>query len=1225
MLNPSSGAITEYPLLPFTANPVIYQIVAGPDGNIYFTEPSLNEIGIFDIKTDLISQFTMPLADTQPQGITVGGDGNLWFTEGGQNKIGSLNPSTHVITNYAFEPPSYSTNTQAEGITAGPNDTIWFVEKQNNVIQEFDINAGAFTTSVAPYWPPKAGAPSGPANLWSIAEGADGNIYYTEPAYGWVGVYYISSAVSDRIYYPAPSPYDTASEANLNGALLANGLSGPYLFASSPAAGVVYDPNATSLVSEYPTTELPPVLDANYANDVISVGSDLWFTDPTDGYGEIGEFDPVTQTNTEYPVPPMTNPPQNQYPNQLTEDSNGNIWFTETNLNLIGEINPSNGQISQSFLTSNSSSPVGIVWDPAPQEEQFWMTEPTKNQIVSYNPATSGSAVAPIALTDPVDILVDPAEGYLWISEGSADKIVEYDPINEQVLYTFSTKASPNQLIWGPDGNIWFTETGYVGVLSPPTGPGTGSITAQIPVSWTGNYLSVGPSSGTYANTIWFTATGSNQIGEINVSTQTLVGYVKAADTNAVSITLGPDGNEWFTSGQGTPAWMGAVVLNPNDLGTQVVVTTGPPDVGVEETVFGGFIYGFGLVVSVENSAGQIDPFVQQGTITIAIDNDPGSGALGGTTTIDLSKVPLPVADGMAVFDGLTINSPGQGYTLQATYSLGLNAPVTSPFTVTGPATQLIVTTQPPSSVGAGTLFGLTIAAEDSNGFVVPSFDDAVSLSIVTNPPGNGVLNGTNPRGALYGTAAFNDLSIDQVGAGYTLQATDVSNLPPGDVPPTAITTKAFTVTAGPAAQLLFDTAGEPPGTATAGQNFASAAPIVVDAEDQFGNLDTTYSGAVTIVLANNATGTLTGTLTESAVKGVAKFSDIAIETAGTFELEATGTKLTAGTSTPITINPGTPALLIWAAQPSGNATAGFPFGATIDVEDKYDNLETGSTQSVTIGLDLNGKSDTSDLGGTDTIAAVAGVAAFSDLVINADGGPFTLVATSGDLTSAASSAITVAEPTLVVTSQPTGNVTAGNGFSITVQANTNVGGVDTAFTGTVLLSISSGPSGAAIQGTSSAPASSGVATFSNVLLDTAGTYVLEASSGKLTSATSSNITVVAQTAVSSLYIEQEPPASVEAGAGFGLVVGGEDHVRQCYRADRTGRRRHREEPRRRDAGRHHDSDRQQWRGDLQRPVPQRGRDRLHAHGHGQLGHFGDDQRDHRDGDHRLAARDPHR
>ncbi len=80
----------------------------------------------------------MPLADTQPQGITVGGDGNLWFTEGGQNKIGSLNPYTHVIINYAFEPAGDSTNDLGEGITAAPNETIWFVTQQNDDVNEFD-------------------------------------------------------------------------------------------------------------------------------------------------------------------------------------------------------------------------------------------------------------------------------------------------------------------------------------------------------------------------------------------------------------------------------------------------------------------------------------------------------------------------------------------------------------------------------------------------------------------------------------------------------------------------------------------------------------------------------------------------------------------------------------------------------------------------------------------------------------------------------------------------------------------------------------------------------------------------------------------------------------------------------------------------------------------------------------------------------------------------------
>ena len=107
-LNPTTGAITEYPALAFAADPLIMQITAGPDGNIWFTEPNLNQIGMFDVTTGQISQFTMPVPDTQPQGITVGGDGNLWFTEGGLNKLGSLNPFTHVLNNYAYEPPTYT-------------------------------------------------------------------------------------------------------------------------------------------------------------------------------------------------------------------------------------------------------------------------------------------------------------------------------------------------------------------------------------------------------------------------------------------------------------------------------------------------------------------------------------------------------------------------------------------------------------------------------------------------------------------------------------------------------------------------------------------------------------------------------------------------------------------------------------------------------------------------------------------------------------------------------------------------------------------------------------------------------------------------------------------------------------------------------------------------------------------------------------------------------------
>ena len=149
---------------------------------------------------------------------------------------------------------------------------------------------------------------------------------------------------------------------------------------------------------------------------------------------------------------------------------------------------------------------------------------------------------------------------------------------------------------------------------------------------------------------------------------------------------------------------LGAVVLNPADLGTQVVVTSQPPN--VEQTIFGGFNWGFGVVVAVENSAGAVDPFIQEGTITIALDSNPGNDTLNGTLT-------LPLDNGAADFGGLTLTKPAAGYTIMATYSLGLNSPVTDPFYVAGQPAKLVVTTEPPAKVQAGVAFGLTVAAED--------------------------------------------------------------------------------------------------------------------------------------------------------------------------------------------------------------------------------------------------------------------------------------------------------------------------------------------------------------------------------------------------------------------------------------------------------------------------------------------------------------------------------
>ena len=58
--------------------------------------------------------------------------------------------------------------------------------------------------------------------------------------------------------------------------------------------------------------------------------------------------------------------------------------------------------------------------------------------------------------------------------------------------------------------------------------------------------------------------------------------------------------------------------------------------------------------------------------------------------------------------------------------------------------------------------------------------------------------------------------------------------------------------------------------------------PVLVCAIDGSGNVDTTFTGLVTMVLGSNpGGGTLSGTLSKAAVRGCASFSDLSIDKAG--------------------------------------------------------------------------------------------------------------------------------------------------------------------------------------------------------------------------------------------------------------------------------------------------------------------------------------------------------
>src|ERR1700733_8344692 len=121
----TEGVFTEWPTI--TPNDGYGGIVAGPDGALWFTEPSVNQIGRITTSGDM-SEFSLPSSATFPDSITSAG-GELWFVyeiSGDQSEsVGKISTSG-AVTLYPSELAFY--------LAAGPNGTLWSTYALTNQI-----------------------------------------------------------------------------------------------------------------------------------------------------------------------------------------------------------------------------------------------------------------------------------------------------------------------------------------------------------------------------------------------------------------------------------------------------------------------------------------------------------------------------------------------------------------------------------------------------------------------------------------------------------------------------------------------------------------------------------------------------------------------------------------------------------------------------------------------------------------------------------------------------------------------------------------------------------------------------------------------------------------------------------------------------------------------------------------------------------------------------------
>ena len=315
-------------------------------------------------------------------------------------------------------------------------------------------------------------------------------------------------------------------------------------------------------------------------------------------------------------------------------------------------------------------------------------------------------------------------------------------------------------------------------------------------------------------------------------------------------------------------------------------------------------------------------------TVVFSLSGGTSNGIMSATTDLGNGTY-------QAVFTG---SVGGTAATVNATINSQSVTSTLPTITVTqGTAAKLAFSASPGTST-AGISFGTVpvVLVQDSSGNTVTSANSLVTLAIGTNP-GSGTLSGVIAVTASSGVATFTGLSLNQVGS-YTLIAST----------PTLVgaTSSAFNLIAGLSSKLVFST--QPVGTST--DSILSTQPIVW-VEDSSGNIIVSSNSSVTLGIGTGL-GTLSGGVVATASSGIASFSGLFLNQAGSYTLTATSSTLTVATSSVLNIAPGAASKLVFSTQPGGtSAGSNLAPQPVVLVEDANGNVVSNSSAMVTLAV----------------------------------------------------------------------------------------------------------------------------------------------------------------------------------------------------------------------------------------------------------------------------------
>jgi streptogramin lyase len=282
--------VHEFPVP--TPNSRPYQIVAGPDGNLWFTQSDAGQIGKIT-PSGQITEYKIR-AGSGPYGITVGPDGNIWFTERFANMIAKFSTSGQLLAEY----PIPTARSQPWGITTGPDGALWFTEEDVDQIGRITVNG-----LVTEYPTQNCCFPT------FITTGADGR--FTEELPGQIGA--MSTDGSVEYFTPPTAQLLYGITRAPDGMVWFTALAGDNKLGKIDASGQI--------------TEFP-VPSENTGIAGVAIGSDgnIWFTQ--NDVGRVGGMRPGGELIGLYQ--------DGSYPIGITGGPDGNIWIAESQSNAIG-------------------------------------------------------------------------------------------------------------------------------------------------------------------------------------------------------------------------------------------------------------------------------------------------------------------------------------------------------------------------------------------------------------------------------------------------------------------------------------------------------------------------------------------------------------------------------------------------------------------------------------------------------------------------------------------------------------------------------------------------------------------------------------------------------------------------------------------------------------------------------------------------------------------------